>query len=148
VKWPNDVFVNGGKVCGILCESVPGSEDRIVIGVGVNVNNSLVAAPEELQRSARALIDLDGCQRDMTAVLLAILDRLDENWTRLAREDFSGLASCYRERCFLTGRVLKVASGGETMIGKCRGIDDGGALVLVTESGSRAVISGTIQSWE
>jgi BirA family biotin operon repressor/biotin-[acetyl-CoA-carboxylase] ligase len=148
VKWPNDVFVNGGKVCGILCELVPGSKDRLAIGIGVNINNSLAAAPEEIQRSARTLIDLDGQRRKMTAVLLAILDKLDEGWTRLARESFAGLASAYRERCFLTDKALTIVSGGETIIGRCRGVDDAGALVLQTEAGLRPVISGTIQSWE
>jgi biotin-(acetyl-CoA carboxylase) ligase len=40
VKWPNDVFLAGRKVCGILSESVPGWRDRLVVGIGVNVNNS------------------------------------------------------------------------------------------------------------
>ena len=41
VKWPNDVYLGGRKVCGILSESVPGWRERLVVGVGVNVNNSV-----------------------------------------------------------------------------------------------------------
>src|SRR5438034_451345 len=39
VKWPNDVYLAGRKICGILSESVPARRDRIVVGIGVNVNN-------------------------------------------------------------------------------------------------------------
>ena len=148
VKWPNDVFLNGGKICGILCESVPGWRDRLVIGIGININNSLQAAPDDIKQSARAMIDLDGLHRDMTGVLLAVLDHLDERWSRLAQGQFADLALAYRERCLLTGKTLTVESAGQTLIGRCRGIDDSGALVLATEAGPIALISGTIKSWD
>ena len=148
LKWPNDVFLNGGKICGILCESVPGSKDRLAIGVGVNINNSLAVAPEEIRIAGRALIDLDGRRLDLTAVLLAILDKLDEVWTLLSQKSFAHLASSYRERCFLTGKTLTITSAADTLTGRCRGIDDAGALVLQTEAGIHPVISGTIQSWD
>lgn len=147
VKWPNDVFVDGGKICGILCESAPGWRDRLIIGIGINVNNSLAAAPQEIHQSARALIDLDGLARDLTAVLLAVLDRLDQRWSQLSEEGFAGLAVAYRDRCLLTGRTLTVESGGKTILGLCRGIDDTGALILLTETGSLRLIAGTILSW-
>src|SRR4029077_18463256 len=90
VKWPNDVFLNCGKICGILCESVPGWKDRLVIGIGINVNNS-VPQTLEIAPAARALIDLDGLPRDLTGVLLGVLDKLDENWAQLAAGNFADL---------------------------------------------------------
>jgi BirA family biotin operon repressor/biotin-[acetyl-CoA-carboxylase] ligase len=160
VKWPNDVFLNGGKICGILSESAPGWKDRLVVGVGVNVNNSVRSEGRgqetgnrgqesvDLQRTARALIDLDCRPRDLTQVLLAILDRLDQRWSQLAAGEFPGLASAYRQRCFLTGKTLTVESSGQQTVGLCRGIDDAGALVVVNESGPVRLISGTILSWQ
>jgi BirA family biotin operon repressor/biotin-[acetyl-CoA-carboxylase] ligase len=166
VKWPNDVYLNGGKVCGVLCESAPGWPDRLVIGIGINVNNSVREAgnrgsevggrrsevgqtiPPEVQNLARALVDVDGLPRDLTAVLLAVLDRLDERWSQLAAGEFPVLAHAYRERCLLTGKTLAVQSASQTHLGVCRGIDDYGALVLVTENGAERLISGTILSWE
>jgi BirA family biotin operon repressor/biotin-[acetyl-CoA-carboxylase] ligase len=148
VKWPNDVFLNGGKICGILCESVPGWNDRLLIGAGININNSLADAPLEIRECARALIDYDGCERGLTAVLLAILDKLDERWAQLVRESFAGLASAYRERCLLTGKTLTVTAASAKIVGRCRGIDEAGALILQTETGTVPVIAGTIESWE
>jgi BirA family biotin operon repressor/biotin-[acetyl-CoA-carboxylase] ligase len=163
VKWPNDVFLNGGKIAGILCESAPGWKDRLVIGIGVNVNNSLAgvtgqgpetkrrepgAGFDDLRQTARALVDLDGQARDLTGVLLTLLDRLDERWSQLAAGELATLAAAYRERCFLTGKTLTVESAGRTFLGVCRGIDDAGGLVLATETGQERLISGTIRAWQ
>jgi BirA family biotin operon repressor/biotin-[acetyl-CoA-carboxylase] ligase len=145
VKWPNDVFAAGGKVCGILCESVPGWPERLVVGIGINVNN---AAEKQHVPFFRALVELDGVVRDLTEVLLAVLDRLDLRWGELAGERFAALAGHYRSRCLLTGRTLTVHSGAERLLGRCRGIDDRGALVLVTESGLQSIVAGSIEAWE
>jgi BirA family biotin operon repressor/biotin-[acetyl-CoA-carboxylase] ligase len=144
VKWPNDVFLNDRKVCGILCESVPGWRDRLVLGIGLNVNNSLASAPGEVRGSARSLIDVDGRSRDLTAVLLALLDRIDERWRQLAAGRFAELASAFRQRCYLTGKTLTIVSGGRTLVGRCRGIDDTGQLLLQTETGTSQIVAGTI----
>lgn len=144
VKWPNDVFVNERKVCGILCESVPGWRDRLVLGIGLNVNNSLAAAPAEVRESATSLVDIDGSARDVSAVLLGLLDRLDHRWTNLAQQSFEDLATEFRRRCYLSGRTLTVVGGGRTLVGRCQGIDDAGQLLLRTESGLRHIVAGTI----
>lgn len=155
VKWPNDVLARGGKVCGILCESVPGWPQRLVVGVGINVNNSWRGQETGdrnqepgLLKLATALVDLDGQHRDLMSVLLAVLDRIDLRWQDLIGGDFSSLAAEYRNLCFLTGRTLTVASGASRHVGLCRGIDDRGALVLATETGERTIVAGSIEAWE
>jgi BirA family biotin operon repressor/biotin-[acetyl-CoA-carboxylase] ligase len=153
VKWPNDVFVNGRKVCGILCESVPGWPERIVVGIGVNVNNSMrvqgsgFGVQEGVSKQATALVDLDGVMRDLIEVLLAVLDRFDLRWRSLAT-GFTDIATEYRRRCFLSDKTLIVTSGNDRHIGVCRGIDDRGSLLLATESGVRTIVAGSIDAWE
>jgi BirA family biotin operon repressor/biotin-[acetyl-CoA-carboxylase] ligase len=174
VKWPNDVLAGGGKVCGILCESVPGWPERLVVGVGINVNNAFrgqrtegrgqgtgdrrqetavsgqgsVVSGQEVLRGAVALIDIDGLVRDLTEVLLAVLDRMDFRWNELVGSGFRSIAGEYRRRCFLTGKPLKVTSGNEQLVGVCRGMDDRGGLVLATEAGPRTILAGSIDAWE
>src|SRR5205807_2557292 len=81
VKWPNDVYLNGRKISGILSESIPGRRDRIVVGVGVNVNNSV---RDDLGLgSAVSLIEHDGVFRDLTEVLLTVLDEFARRWREL-----------------------------------------------------------------
>ena len=147
VKWPNDVFAGGGKVCGILCESVPGWPERLVVGIGINVNNA--SPPEKIPVPFfRAMVGLDGVVRDLSDVLLAVLDRLDLRWRDLVAGGFGGLAGDYRGRCLLTGRTLTVHSGSTRLIGRCRGIDDSGALLLVTDAGPQTIVAGSIEAWE
>ncbi len=148
VKWPNDVLADGGKVCGILCESVPGWPQRLVVGIGINVNNECGPQESDFLRFASALVDLDGLHRDLTGVLLAVLDRLDLRWRELIGGNFAALAAEYRSRCFLTGKTLTVVSGTNRHVGLCRGIDDRGALVLATETGERTIVAGSIEAWE
>jgi BirA family biotin operon repressor/biotin-[acetyl-CoA-carboxylase] ligase len=188
LKWPNDVYLSGRKVCGILSESVPGCRDRIVIGIGINVNNTprkcystegpgakrdpaedgisaaCQAAPEAASRiedffetntdknrplPAIALVEHDGCVRDLTDVLLAVLDRFEWRWQVLVESGFTSLVAPYRQRCLLTGRTLRVQTGlGEIVVGLCRGIDEEGRLQLVTEQGVRALVSGSVLAWE
>ena len=148
VKWPNDVFAAGKKVCGILCESVPGWPDRLVMGVGINVNNSVAEAPADLQAAAQAMIDLDGRHRDLTEVLLAVLDRFDLRWRQLLYENFGPLAAAYNERCLLVGKTVTVLSGSRTVIGRCQGIDADGSLTLWTEHGPLNLVAGHVQHWE
>jgi len=158
VKWPNDVYLAGRKICGILSESLPGWRDRLVVGIGVNVNNSVQRSertgdgePEtaELRRIATALIDHDGLPRDLTATLVSTLDHFDRRWTELLTGGFAPLAVAYRQRCFLTGKTVMIQQpGGATLVGMCRGIDDDGVLGMRTFAGEQRVRSGSVLRWE
>jgi BirA family biotin operon repressor/biotin-[acetyl-CoA-carboxylase] ligase len=146
VKWPNDVYANGRKVCGILCESAPGYPQRLVVGIGINVNNS--QRDGALPPAATALVDLDELTRDLTDVLLAVLDQFDAAWNKLTAGGFAELAAEYRRYCLLTGKTLRVTAGQDRIVGVCRGIDEQGALVLATEMGERTIVAGSVEAWE
>src|SRR5262245_20640762 len=108
VKWPNDVYLADGKVCGILCESIPGMSDRIVVGIGVNVNNTRQETGASGQRTtAASLVEHDGMQRDLTEVLIHVLDEMDRRWRELLEGNFEEAATVYRERCLLTSRIVR-----------------------------------------
>ncbi|MCI0358076.1 MAG: biotin--[acetyl-CoA-carboxylase] ligase [Planctomycetaceae bacterium] len=168
VKWPNDVYLNGGKVCGILCESAPGQSERLIVGIGINANNSMAGSQgtgargqepgvrgQEPGRSmgdslpgAIALVDVDGAPRDLTEMLLAVLDRFEYRWSTLLKSSFRTLAADYRQRCLLVGKAVTANLGGRRVVGVCRGIDDCGGLVLATEFGQRTIVAGSIDAWE
>ena len=145
VKWPNDVYLLGRKACGILIETPP-VRDRLVIGVGLNVNNSFRDAPPPLRQTAVSLSDYDGKHRDLTDVLLAVLERIDSNWRTLADRGFAALIDNWRGRSYLSGRTVMLASGPQTVTGRCMGIDHDGALLLQTESEIRRCHAGTVLS--
>ncbi len=129
LKWPNDVYIEGRKICGILVETPRDHRGRLLLGIGINANNSVDDAPDELQSTATTLYDLTGRSFSLAEVLILVLkqlaDRLhpDDLWNAEVREG-------WRQRCFLTGKKIRVDLGVRQVEGICRGIDDDGALLL------------------
>lgn len=148
LKWPNDVFLVGRKVCGILTE-VPASRTpvpaRLVIGVGINVNNSFSTAPADLRQIGIALCDLAGTEFDRTEVLVHVLRRIEGRIWMLAKAD-PELPARWRELSLLTDRHVAVQQGPRRVEGTCRGIDDEGALVLDTTDGRQRMFGGNVVS--
>ncbi|WP_437228518.1 biotin--[acetyl-CoA-carboxylase] ligase [Planctomicrobium sp. SH661] len=143
VKWPNDVYVNQQKICGILLETIPELPELLIVGVGINVNNSLAGAPADLQRSATSMLDVAGQPFDRTDVLIGCLQRFADEIQTLSVSQQPVLQRC-RERCFLTGRLLTVEDLTMEVTGMCQGIDDDGALRVTTESGPMRFFTGQI----
>jgi len=146
VKWPNDVYCAGRKLCGILIESPSASRGRVIVGIGLNINNSLAAAPPEIQSLATSLVDYLQRPLDMTSVLLNLLASLQTRWQELGNTGFEPQATDFRRRCVLDGRTIQVSSGPRLITGRCLGIDDSGSLVLQTESGREEIASGSVMS--
>jgi BirA family biotin operon repressor/biotin-[acetyl-CoA-carboxylase] ligase len=143
LKWPNDVFLNGRKASGLLVEVPSTKSDRLVIGIGINVNNSLADASEELQNSATSLVDVSGSPHDRTDVLIRVLQRLEASLALLA-EDGPRLLGNWRAYCLLTGRTVLLRVGTRESLGLCRGIDEQGAILLETTTGLRRFSSGVV----
>ena len=148
LKWPNDVFLNGRKVCGILLESSSHRPGLLVIGVGLNVNNSSCTAPAELKSVAISLADAGRCSFDRSNVLIAVLQKLAESLAVLSN-DAREFTERWRARCYLQGRTIQVQTGqpgsdSASITGVCQGIDDEGALLLQTEAGVVRCFSGVV----
>ncbi len=79
VRPPNDVYVGGHKLAGILLEGLAGG--LLVVGIGLNTNNTLADAPPQLQRTATTLRDLLGRPVDPTDLLVDLLHRLEAAFT-------------------------------------------------------------------
>ncbi len=146
LKWPNDVLLGGKKVSGILVEvppAAPPSPRRLVLGMGINVNNSLASAPVELQSTATALCDAAGALFDLTDLLIRWLNRFADHLHALAAAD-PALPGRWRSLCTLSGRTVELQSGNRCVRGFCRGIDDEGALLVDTETGPERLFAGVL----
>lgn len=146
VKWPNDVYCAGRKLCGILIESPSAAMGRVIVGIGLNVNNSLSAAPPEIRGAATSLVDYLHRRLDLTAVLLSLLKSLQSRWQELGQSGFAAQAAEFRRRCILDGRTIQVSSGPRLITGRCLGIDDAGSLLLQTENGREEIATGSVVS--
>jgi len=148
LKWPNDVYIAGRKVCGILLEAPATTPGRVVVGVGLNVNNSLAAAPAEIQNTAVALCDVAEQELELTAILMAILQGMETEIVRL-RKDQLDLVKRWQPYCLLEGQTVTLLHGNRQHTGICDSIDGEGALLLRTHANRPAerFISGTVVAW-
>ncbi|RCS54440.1 biotin--[acetyl-CoA-carboxylase] ligase [Bremerella cremea] len=146
VKWPNDVYLAGRKVCGILVEKRELANPVMCLGVGVNVNNSLENAPPDVQQKAIALTDITHQRHFLPEILLEFLLR----YQKLSEANASSLESLlayWREHCLLTGRQIETMQGTQQLTGECHGIDVNGSLLVQTSAGQRQIVSGEIIRW-
>jgi BirA family biotin operon repressor/biotin-[acetyl-CoA-carboxylase] ligase len=147
LKWPNDVYLAGKKCSGILVEAPAVATGRLIVGIGVNVNNRFAEAPAELQALATSMADVADRSFDPTDVLLAILSRLDSCLSQLAVDE-TDLFERWRTRCLLTDKRVCLRAGSRQVSGVCQGIDDAGRLLLLTADGLERHLSGTVVSFE
>jgi len=144
-KWPNDVLLGRRKVCGILIESPARPPHRLVIGIGINVNNSFVGAPEDVRQIGASLVDATGRPLALTDVLIGVLRAVDRQLARLKTGRVQLSEAC-RPWCVVTGRKVSVAAGRERIEGTCVGIGDDGALLVRTQAAERRLYSGVVES--
>jgi len=147
LKWPNDVYTGEQKICGILVEQHSrGERQTVLIGIGVNVNNSLRDAPTDVAQRAVSLFDLEGHSLDLTSVLISILQRLDFRIGQLSAQPRMALSEANRHN-ILTGRTVTLQMADQTVTGTCIGIDEEGQLVLQSESALHRCSSGIVLRW-
>lgn len=149
LRWPNDVYVGQRKLGGILVESpaavVP--HRRLVIGFGLNVNNSWRGAPHELQHVGVSLVDLCHGPLDLTTALLTMLEEINLQVDRLSAGD-PELPDEWQSRCLLTGRLVEIECGQRRTLGSCQGVDVDGGLLLATEAGVERFHAGVLKMVE
>jgi BirA family biotin operon repressor/biotin-[acetyl-CoA-carboxylase] ligase len=147
IKWPNDVILDGGKVCGILIESPGGAapaKDRLIIGIGINVNNSWRTAPRNFGPNGTALCDVTGISHELETVLIQTLKALQQRISQLARSD-AGLPDAWQRLCWLTEQGVDVNANGRWITGVCVGIDLEGALLVENVNGLHRVRDGSVR---
>lgn len=141
VRWPNDVEVGGRKLAGILVESAV--DGRAVFGIGVNTSGRIDDAPEALRHRIVTLPEITGRPLPRQRLVAALVPRLLDLLATLAREP-RALGRRYRPLCSLTGSQVEVHVGDTVHAGTCRGIEDGGGLVIETAAGRTVVRSGSL----
>lgn len=145
IKWPNDIVINGKKVCGILTEMSAQRDyiNHLVIGVGMNIHTK--SFPEEFSDIATSLF-LESRKKIKRSVLI------DEIWKNfetyyelfLQTQDFSVLKQEYNTYLVNRNEKVKVLDGKDSFEGKAMGITDKGELIVDTWEARRLVFSGEV----
>lgn len=147
-KWPNDVLVNGRKVCGILAELLP-ERGGVVIGAGINLAMTADQVPVDSATSL-AIEGADPGRREPDTILAGYLSRLrglvDGYLAAEGDAEKSGLAGRARERCISLGRAVRVElPDGSTLEGTATSLDADGRLIVRRADGrNQAVAAGDV----
>lgn len=140
LKWPNDVLVDGRKICGVLAEA---AGDAVIVGAGVNTAMPAELLPVPTATSFAVL----GAEADVDRLLADWLRRLDVLLDALAGDDpvGSGLHRSMTERCLTLGRDVRVSlPGGGELIGRAQRLDTDGRLVVAADGRENAVSAGDV----
>jgi BirA family biotin operon repressor/biotin-[acetyl-CoA-carboxylase] ligase len=145
IKWPNDVLVDAGKICGILAEAVPGQADAVVVGAGVNTRMRSVDLPVTTATSFAAL----GREVDDDRLLADYLTALDEHVSALVAAggdaDAAGVREAVSKLCSTIGSEVRVSLPGDTVLeGTAEEIDRTGRLVVLSAGVRTAVSAGDV----
>jgi BirA family biotin operon repressor/biotin-[acetyl-CoA-carboxylase] ligase len=143
IKWPNDVFVRGRKICGILIESPVTVPERIVVGIGINLNNSMQLAPADIRETAIAMIDCLDAPLRVADVLIECLKQLERRFFDLQENRPLPLDE-WRRYDMLRDRCIDIELPSETIHGFARGIDSCGRLAVDTAQGRVNLLAGTV----
>jgi BirA family biotin operon repressor/biotin-[acetyl-CoA-carboxylase] ligase len=147
LKWPNDVLLNGGKVAGILLESVGAGQGvtHLIIGIGVN----LVAAPgaDQVEPGAVPPVSLLS-ETGIRVSPEAFLDLLAVAYARYEQQfttyGFAPVRTAWLQEAARLGETITARTTAETMTGRFETIDDTGNLILTTAKGQRAIPAADI----
>jgi len=147
VKWPNDVLLNGGKVAGILLESVsrPGGMPGLAIGVGVNLAEPPPGDTLE-PRALRpvALLQETGADVSPEEFLALLAGAFATCEARLRQYGFAPLRQAWLDRAARLGEPITARLGREEITGVFETVDANGQLVLSTAQGRRAIAAADV----
>jgi len=148
LKWPNDLLLDGRKVGGVLgrTEVAFGRVATAVVSLGLNVNFSVADLPPELKDIAATLRDKTGERWSLPRLTADVLARFEEMWPALAGEEGKRVMDGWRRRDMLLGREVSLEVAGKVLSGRAAGIDERGALVIVTDGIEQTVSAGEVFS--
>jgi len=137
IKWPNDVLVNGKKVCGILAEmqTEAGALRAVILGIGVNINAPLSAFPEELHGKASSLLLVSGRTIERSTFTASLLTHLEKYYVLWIEQGFAALRMPWEQYASeVLGKRIAVAAPEGTVTGTALGLDNDGALLVQSET--------------
>lgn len=139
IKWPNDILLDGKKICGILSEmalDADGSIEYAVVGIGINVNMSSEDLGTQLAAIATSLYLATGIEYEHQQVLKAFLDEFNLLYSHWHRQGFASIRLAWREySCTLGCKVIVKDNDKEVYSGIAEDMNDYGNLLVRNAAG-------------
>lgn len=139
IKWVNDIYLNGKKVCGILAEYY---KDTVILGIGLNYATRITDLGSELSKTATVIYDNPAflpCKTEN------IVNSLIKETVSLCLSDSLSFLDEYRKADILYGKSIRILQAGkETSCGIANGIDDSCGLIVRTNDEIITINSGEV----
>ncbi len=144
IKWPNDVVMNGKKICGILTElsAEIDAVNYIVTGIGINVNTPCFGGT--LSQKATSLLIETGKTQKRTPLVQAVLQEFEILYTAYLRDGFSAIAAEYKENCVTLGKTVKITKGTDSFTAQALDVGANGQLIVEKDGNKIIVNSGEV----
>lgn len=148
IKWPNDIIVEGKKVCGILTE-MGCEKDRVkyvIMGIGINVNLEEEDFDDELIKKATSLRIIAGKEIDRSILLAKVLNHIEKLYIPFKEKgSLDETIRICKERSILIGKEVRILRGNAETLAKVLDIDDEGHLLVQYEDGKKEkILSGEV----
>ncbi len=144
IKWPNDIVLDGKKVCGILTElaAEENSISYVVTGIGINVNNKHF--PGEISDRATSLAISAGKTFDRNIIIAAVLNEFEKYYNIFMESGFSALKDKYEKNCITVGKDIRVITPSADYTAHAAGISPDGRLIAEHGGKTEIINSGEV----
>ena len=146
IKWPNDILIGKKKLAGILTEASCDAEriHHVILGIGINLNYTSTAMPEEIRRRATSLLEITGKPVHRESFLQGLLQGIERCYGELELAGFAALAQRWQSYFAWRGRRVRVESFDQVTIGTAKGIDKDGALMIDDQGREQRILAGDV----
>ncbi len=135
IKWPNDIYINDKKCCGILTETRFNSIPIVVLGVGINVNANKNDIPYEIKKKASSLYIETNKTWNLEKLLSALLSEIEHHYELWLNNSFSTFVSEIEHRFYLRNKKVMVNLTNDYVLrGKVLGINSNGYLIIADQN--------------
>jgi BirA family biotin operon repressor/biotin-[acetyl-CoA-carboxylase] ligase len=145
-KWPNDIFLNNKKLCGILLESSTSIESKrfLIVGIGLNVNHLISDFSTAIRSSAISLRMVTKSEWNLSDLLLNFLEYYYFNFNKYLENNFNEVLKIYQSRMMFLNQRIKLKINSDTVEGIVRGITCEGFLKLEVNKMERVLKTSDI----
>lgn len=145
IKWPNDLVVNGKKICGILTEMSAQMDEINYIVVGVGINANMEEFPQECRDVATSVYLETGAKVRRADLVASVMEQFEFYYDIFMRtQDLSGLMDAYNACMINEGREVRVLDPKKEFTGIAMGINERGELMVGTGDAVVKVDSGEV----
>lgn len=142
IKWPNDVLVDGSKICGILTELVA-EQDRIeyaVLGIGLNVNQTRREFVSGIRNTAASLRTVTGRRFNRATLLRRLIEILEDDYSKLTNQGFEYIRQQWMLHSATMGRRVSCRWEDTVVEGEAVGLGEDGALIVRQRNGDEVFV--------